>query len=120
LEKDMVMAENTDFSEFCIVCNDTQIQCFSINQTSIVSNRESKFMSVFWHELQKFLGMKLLMSIAFHPQMDGANEWANQSIGQILRTLVESNQYNLAAKCSMAELALNSSTVLLQASCPSS
>jgi hypothetical protein len=31
------------------------------------------------------------MSTAFHLQMDGATEQANQSIGQILRILVDSN-----------------------------
>jgi transposase InsO family protein len=88
---------------------------------SIVSDRDSKFTSVFWHELQRLLGMKLLMSTAFHPQTDGATERANQSIGQILRMLVESNQCNWAAKCPMAEF-VHSIVVaaLLQALCPSS
>jgi hypothetical protein len=73
---------------------------------SIVSNRDSKFTLVFWHEL----GTKLLISTAFHPQTDGATERANQSISQILRTLVESSQHDWAAKCPMAEFALNSSS----------
>jgi hypothetical protein len=44
---------------------------------SIVSDRDSKFISIFWNELQQLLGTKLLMSTAFHPQMDGATKWAN-------------------------------------------
>jgi hypothetical protein len=78
--------------------------------TSIISDRDSKFTSVFWHELQWLLGTKLLMSTAFHLQLDGATERANRSIGQILRMLVESNQHDWAAKCPMAESALNSSS----------
>jgi transposase InsO family protein len=41
---------------------------------SIMSDRDSKFTSVFWRELQQLLGMKLLMTTAFHPQTDGATE----------------------------------------------
>jgi hypothetical protein len=43
----------------------------------IVGDRDSKFTLVFWCELQQLLGMKLLMSTAFHLQMDGATERAN-------------------------------------------
>jgi hypothetical protein len=75
---------------------------------TIVSDRDSKFMSIFWHELQRLMGTKLLMATAFHPQMDGATEQANRLIGQILRSVVRDDQKDWAAKCPMVELALNS------------
>ena len=55
------------------------------------------------------MGTKLLMSTAFHPQMDGATEQANHSIGQILRMIINDHQKNWADKCPMVEFALNSS-----------
>ena len=38
------------------------------------------------------MGSKLLMSTAFHPQMDRATERANRSIAQILPTVVSNDQ----------------------------
>jgi hypothetical protein len=76
---------------------------------SIVSDRDTKFTSVFWRELHRVLGTKLLMSTSFHPQTDGATERANRSIGQILRSVVSNDQKNWAEKCPMVEFAINSS-----------
>ena len=61
----------------------------------IVLDRNTKFMSTFWRELHRHMGTKLLMSTAFHPQMDGATEWANCSIGQILRMIINDHQKEL-------------------------
>ena len=61
---------------------------------SIVSDHDTKFMSMFWHELHRLMGTKLLMSTAFHPQTDGATEQANRSIGQILRMIKRIGQTN--------------------------
>ena len=41
---------------------------------TIVSDRDPKFTSHFWKNLQKILGIKLLMSTAEHPQTDGQSE----------------------------------------------
>ena len=41
---------------------------------SIVSDQDSKFTTIFWHELQRIMGLKSLMSTAFHPQMDGSTK----------------------------------------------
>ena len=75
---------------------------------SIVSDHDIKFTSTFWRELHRLMGTKLLMSTAFHPQMDGATEWANRSIGQILRMIINDDQKNWADKCPMVEFVLNS------------
>ena len=76
---------------------------------SIVSDRDTKFTSIFWKELHRLMGSKLLMSTAFHPQMDGATERANRSIAQILCTVVSNDQRDWSDKCPMVEFTINSS-----------
>ena len=75
---------------------------------SIMSDHDTKFTSRFWCELHKLMGTKLVMSTAFHPQMDGTMEWANCSIGQVLRMIIQDDQRDWAAKCLMVEFVLNS------------
>ena len=76
---------------------------------SIVSDRDTKFTSIFWKEIHKLMGSKLLMSTVFHPQTDGAMEQANKSITQILQTVIANNQKDWSSKCPMVEFAINSS-----------
>ena len=76
---------------------------------SIVLDHDTKFTSTFWCELHRLMGTKLLMSTAFHPQMDGATERENHSIGQIPRMIINDHQKDWAAKCPMVEFVLNSS-----------
>jgi hypothetical protein len=60
--------------------------------SSIVSNQDPKFMSKWWRELHRIMGMRLLMSTSFHLQMDGTTERANRSIGQIFRAMIGPDQ----------------------------
>ena len=76
---------------------------------SIVSDRDTKFTSIFWKELHRLMGSKLLMSTMFHPQTDGAMEQANISIAQILLTVVANDQKDWSSKCPMVEFAINNS-----------
>jgi hypothetical protein len=48
------------------------------------------------------------MSMAFHPQTDGATERANQSIGQILQVMIEPNQSDWVEKIPLVEFDINS------------
>ena len=75
---------------------------------SIVSDRDTKFTSIFLKELHRLMGSKLLMSTMFHPQTDGVTERANKSIAQVLRMVVANNQKDWSRKCPMVEFAINS------------
>src|ERR1700676_4039190 len=55
---------------------------------TIVSDKDSKFTSKFWSEVHCILGTKLFISTVFHPQMDGASERVNRSVGQFLQTVI--------------------------------
>ncbi|KAD4180320.1 hypothetical protein E3N88_28911 [Mikania micrantha] len=55
---------------------------------SIISDRDSRFMSRFWQTLQNALGTQINMSTAYHPQTDGQTERTNQTIEDMLRSCV--------------------------------
>ena len=74
---------------------------------TIVSDRDTKFTSIFWQEVHQMLGAKLLMSTAFHPQTDRASGCAICTTTQILHAMVQPNQCDWVEMVPMVEYALN-------------
>jgi len=55
---------------------------------SIVSDRDTKFLSQFRRCLWRLLGTKLLYNTSHHPQTDGQTEVSNNTVATLLRSLL--------------------------------
>jgi hypothetical protein len=77
--------------------------------STIVSDRDVKFVSYFWKTLWAKLGTKLQFSSAYHPQTDGQTEAVNRSLGNLLRCLVTDHVTSWDLLLPQAEFAYNNS-----------
>jgi hypothetical protein len=73
----------------------------------IVSDRGSQFVSKFWSELCRRIGIERKLSTAAHPQTDGQTERTNQTFEQYLRAFVNYRQDDWSELLHFAEMAMN-------------
>ena len=64
-----------------------EIVCLHGMPSTIISDRDAKFLSHFWRTLWNKLGTKLLFSTTCHPQ----TEVVNQTLSTILRAILKRN-----------------------------
>ena len=74
---------------------------------SIMSDRDSKFMSHFWKEMFRNMGTTLAMLLGFHPQTDGQTERASRAIEEIMRAYVGRRYNDWDKRLSMVEFVYN-------------
>ena len=76
-------------------------------QKDMVSDRDPRFISSFWQETMRRLGVHSSLSTAFHPQSDGQTERTNRLVEDYLRHYVNASQDNWDDLLSVAEFAIN-------------
>ena len=76
---------------------------------TIVSNRDTRFLSHFWRCLWQLPHTKLDFSSAYHPQTDGQTEVLNRSLGALLLSLVRENLKSWDQQLYQAKFAYNRS-----------
>ena len=85
---------------------DHWIKHFGVPQ-SIVSDRDTQFMSKFWQAAHAAWGTKLLMTTAYHPEGDGQTERMHRTIEEVLRTLTVDEQQQWDKWLTHAAIAIN-------------
>ena len=73
----------------------------------IVSDRDGRFISRFWKEVCRLLGIQQGMSTAYHPQTDGQTERMNRVLEDMLRAYVNPMLNSWDEKLSAVEFAVN-------------
>jgi hypothetical protein len=76
---------------------------------SIVSDRDTNFVSHFLRTLLKKMGNNLYFSSTYHPQMDGQTEVVNRSLGDLLRSMVSEHRSQWDPILPQEEFAYNDS-----------
>ena len=76
---------------------------------SIISDRNLRFVSRFWQQLQGALGTKLNFSTTYHPQTDGQSERTIQTLDDMLRTCILDFGGSWGQYMALVEFAYNNS-----------
>ena len=75
---------------------------------SIVSDRDSRFISIFWTELFTLLGTTLNISSSYHPKLtNGQTEQINYLLEEYLRPFVDTHKKNWVQRLDVAQLCFN-------------
>ncbi len=75
--------------------------------SSIVSNRDSQFISIMWQSLCKRLKITASLLTAYHSEIDDQSKWANQDVERELRIYCNYMQNDWAKWLSMIEFSEN-------------
>lgn len=83
----LAIRENAPLEKFAKLYMDEIVSRHGIPM-SIVSDRDSRFVSNFWQSLQRELGSRIHLSTAYHPQTDGQSERTIQTLEDMMRACV--------------------------------
>ncbi|KAL8443314.1 hypothetical protein Emag_005945 [Eimeria magna] len=75
--------------------------------SSIVTDRDARFISQFWQHFTTQFEIRRCLSTAFHPQTDGQTERTNQTLERLLRSFIQLDQSQWENLLPALELAYN-------------
>ena len=84
-----------------------EIYCLHGLPSSIVSDRDTQFLSHFWRSLWKMVDTQLDFRSVYHLQTDGQTEVVNRSLGDLLRYLIGGHVKSWDQKLCQVEFAHN-------------
>jgi transposase InsO family protein len=87
---------------------DLVVHLHSVPKT-ILSDRGTQFVALFWAQVHESLGTKLIHSSSYHPQTDGQTERVNQIVEDMLRACVIHFDKSWDKGLALAEFAYNNS-----------
>ena len=77
----------------------------------VVSDHGGQFVYKFMWEVYWVLRIQTTASTAYHPQMDGHTEHANQEVEVLLQALIKEDQSDWAAMLPLVQFALNNCSI---------
>ncbi|KAJ0907826.1 putative nucleotidyltransferase, Ribonuclease H [Helianthus annuus] len=83
----LAIKETDKFSQLAVIYLKEVVSRHGV-PTSIISDRDPRFVSAFWQSMHKSFGSQLNMSTAYHPQTDGQSERTIQTLEDMLRACV--------------------------------
>lgn len=94
--------------QFADIFVDTVFERYGL-PLEVISDRDTRFLSSFWKEVTRLLGVQRCMSTAFLPRTDGLTERANRTLEESLRSYVSGEQSDWDLHLPLVEFAVNSS-----------
>lgn len=101
------MGDNESSARNCALIFCKEFQRLHGIPESIISDRDSRFTSVFWQTLMERQGTNIMLSSAFRPNTDGQSERTHRFIQDYLRNYVYPCQSNWSELLFAAEYAYN-------------
>jgi Chromo (CHRromatin Organisation MOdifier) domain len=103
-----VMATTTSVTakEFALLFFDNVVRLHGAPE-AVITDRDTRFTSLFWKGLMKLMNIEQRMGSAYHPESDGQTERSNRTLETMLRHYVNEQNNDWAKNLTAAEIAIN-------------
>ena len=103
-----VMATTTTVTakEFALLFFDNVVRLHGTPE-AVITDRDTRFTSLFWKELMKLMNIEQRMGSSYHPESDGQTERSNRTLETMIRHYVNERNNDWAKHLTAAEIAIN-------------